>query len=53
VPVKNDLGVKTSTKLVSEGGGTLVLSQSTLGEVFITLYPLKSEKLSRIKDKII
>ncbi len=53
VPVKNHLGITTSKKLVAENGGTLVLSQSTLGDVAIILYPLHSENLSRIKDKII
>jgi hypothetical protein len=51
--VRNELGQKTSQKLISEGGGSLVLSQSTLGNVAIILYPLKSKNLSRSKDKII
>jgi hypothetical protein len=51
--IRNEFGQKTGQKLIAESGGTLVVSQSTLGDVAIILYPLKSENLSRIKDKII
>lgn len=50
---RNEYGQQTSKKLIAENGGALVISQSTLGDVAIILYPLKSENLSRIKDKII
>jgi len=53
VPVQNNQGITTGKKLISENGGALVLSQSTLGDVAIILYPLHSENLSRVKDKII
>lgn len=46
-------GREIGLKLHTEHGAALVLSQSTLGDVAVILYPYSSEKLSRIQPNII
>lgn len=46
-------GRKTGHKLHTEHGAALVLSQSTLGDVAVILYPYASEKFYRIQPHII
>jgi hypothetical protein len=50
---RDALGREITHKLHTEHGAALVLSQSTLGDVAIILYPYSSEKLSRIQPHII
>ena len=50
---RDAFGREISHKLHTEHGAALVLSQSTLGDVAVILYPYKSEKLSRIQPHII
>jgi len=50
---RDAFGREISCRLHTEHGAALVLSQSTLGEITVILYPFKSEKLSRIQPHII
>ena len=50
---RDDFGGEIGHKLHSEHGAALVLSQSTLGDVAVILYPYSSEKLSRVQPYII
>lgn len=50
---RDAFGREISRKLHVEHGAALVLSQSTLGDVAVILYPYESEKLSRVNPHII
>lgn len=50
---RDALGREIGFRLHNEHGAALVLSQSTLGDVAVILYPYSSEKMSRIQPHII
>jgi hypothetical protein len=50
---RNEIGEILSSKLHSESGATLVISQAATGNVTIILYPYKSEKATRVENQII